>query len=84
VVAQHDPQGLHAVARTARTLGQVAAFQSSKAALAIGTKHTAGTLVGGQLVPFLIFVNLMLLLNWLLFAVVGIHRAATVRRSPTP
>ena len=30
-----------------------------------------------QLVPFLLFLNLMLVLNALLFAVVGIHRAAT-------
>ena len=36
-----------------------------------------GTLVAVQLVPFLLFLNLMLMLNWLLFAVVGIHRAAT-------
>jgi uncharacterized Tic20 family protein len=28
-------------------------------------------------VPFLLFVNLMLLLNWLLFALIGMHRAAT-------
>ena len=28
-----------------------------------------------QLAPFLLFVNLMLILNWLLFAAIGIHRA---------
>ena len=44
----------------------------------VGIMHaTAGTVVAVQLVPFLFFLNLMLLLNWLLFAVVGIHRAAT-------
>jgi uncharacterized Tic20 family protein len=29
-----------------------------------------------QLVPFLIFVNLLVALNWLLFALIGTHRAA--------
>jgi uncharacterized Tic20 family protein len=38
---------------------------------------TRGTLVAVQLVPFLFFLNLMLLLNALLFAAVGIHRAAS-------
>jgi uncharacterized Tic20 family protein len=37
---------------------------------------TRGTLVAVQLVPFLFFLNLMLVLNALLFAAVGIHRAA--------
>jgi uncharacterized Tic20 family protein len=37
---------------------------------------TRGTLVAVQLVPFLFFLNLMLILNALLFAAVGIHRAA--------
>jgi uncharacterized Tic20 family protein len=37
---------------------------------------TRGTLVAVQLVPFLLFLNLMLILNALLFAAVGIHRAA--------
>ena len=32
---------------------------------------TDGTVVGVQLVPFLLFLNLMLVLNWLLFAIVG-------------
>jgi uncharacterized Tic20 family protein len=38
---------------------------------------TAGRPGGVQFVPFLLFLNLMLLLNWLLFAVIAIHRAAT-------
>ena len=38
---------------------------------------TRGSLVAVQLVPFLFFLNLMLVLNWLLFAAVGMHRAAT-------
>jgi uncharacterized Tic20 family protein len=43
----------------------------------VATMHVfAGTVVGVQLLPFLLFVNLMLALNWLLFAVVAIHRAA--------
>jgi uncharacterized Tic20 family protein len=37
---------------------------------------TRGTLVAVQLVPFLFFLNLMLVLNALLFAAIGIHRAA--------
>jgi uncharacterized Tic20 family protein len=37
---------------------------------------TRGTLVAVQLVPFLFFLNLMLVLNSLLFAAIGIHRAA--------
>ena len=38
---------------------------------------THGSWVAVQLVPFLFFLNLMLVLNWLLFAIVAIHRAAT-------
>jgi uncharacterized Tic20 family protein len=38
---------------------------------------TRGSLVAVQLIPFLLFLNLMLVLNWLLFAAVAIHRAAT-------
>jgi uncharacterized Tic20 family protein len=38
---------------------------------------TRGTLVAVQLVPFLLFVNLILVLNWVLFTVVAVHRAAT-------
>jgi uncharacterized Tic20 family protein len=38
---------------------------------------TKGSLVAVQLVPFLLFVNLILVLNWILFAIVAIHRAAT-------
>jgi uncharacterized Tic20 family protein len=36
-----------------------------------------GSIVLVQLVPFLLFVNLVLVLNALLFAIVAIHRAAT-------
>jgi len=44
----------------------------------VGVMHLAeGSLVRVQLVPFLLFLNLMLLLNWVLFALVGMHRAAT-------
>jgi uncharacterized Tic20 family protein len=56
-------------------------FQLSLAlyvAAIVGVMHLlAGTLVGVQFVPFLLFLNLMLALNWLLFAVIGMHRAAT-------
>jgi uncharacterized Tic20 family protein len=38
---------------------------------------TRGSLIAVQLIPFLFFLNLMLVLNWLLFTVVAIHRAAT-------
>jgi uncharacterized Tic20 family protein len=44
----------------------------------VGIMHaTEGSLVAVQLVPFLLFVNLVLLLNWVLFAIVAVHRAAT-------
>jgi uncharacterized Tic20 family protein len=66
----------------ARAHGRAALrFQLSLAvylAAIVAIMHAAaGTLVGVQLVPFLLFVNLMLVLNWLLFAVIGIQRAAT-------
>jgi uncharacterized Tic20 family protein len=38
---------------------------------------TRGSLIAVQLIPFLFFLSLMLVLNWLLFTVVAIHRAAT-------
>ena len=44
----------------------------------VGVMHfTAGTMWAVQLAPFLLFVNLVLILNWLLFAAIAIHRAAT-------
>jgi uncharacterized Tic20 family protein len=44
----------------------------------VGIMHaTAGSVVAVQLVPFLLFLNLMLVLNWLMFAAVGMRRAAT-------
>jgi uncharacterized Tic20 family protein len=44
----------------------------------VATMHaTAGTLAGAHLAPFLLFFNLVLVLNGLLFAAVSIHRAAT-------
>ena len=44
----------------------------------VGLMNAAeGTVVAVQLVPFLLFLNLMLALNALLFAAIGIHRAAT-------
>ena len=36
-----------------------------------------GTSVAVQFLPFLLFLNLMLVLNWFLFTVVAVHRAAT-------
>jgi uncharacterized Tic20 family protein len=47
------------------------------AAIVASAHLMKGTMVLVQLVPFLLFLNLMLVLNWLLFAAVGIHRAAT-------
>ena len=38
---------------------------------------TRGTLIAVQLVPFLLFVNLILVLNWVLFTLIAVHRAAT-------
>ena len=46
-------------------------------AIAATTHLFAGTTAGVQLVPFLLFLTLMLGLNGLLFAAVGVHRAAT-------
>jgi uncharacterized Tic20 family protein len=72
--ASHDP--------FVRAHGRAALhFQCSLAvylATIVGSLHLLeGTVVAVQLVPFLLFLNLMLVLNWLLFAAVGIHRAAT-------
>jgi uncharacterized Tic20 family protein len=54
-------------------------------ALIVGVLHlTRGTLVAVQLVPSLLFVNLMLVLNWLLFTVIAVHRAATGRSFTYP
>jgi uncharacterized Tic20 family protein len=66
----------------ARAHGRAALrFQLSLAvylAAIVGTLHvTAGTLLFAHLAPFLLFVNLLLVLNWVLFAAVAIHRAAT-------
>jgi uncharacterized Tic20 family protein len=66
----------------ARAHGRAALrFQVSVAvylAAIVGLMHLAeGSLVRVQLAPFLLFLNLLLLLNWLLFAVVAVHRAAT-------
>jgi uncharacterized Tic20 family protein len=47
------------------------------AAIVAVLELTRGTIVAVQLVPFLLFVNLLLVLNWLLLTVVAIHRAAT-------
>ena len=42
----------------------------------VGIMHaTKGSVVAVQLVPFLLFLNLMLVLNWLIFAAVGMRRA---------
>jgi uncharacterized Tic20 family protein len=46
------------------------------AAIVAVLELTRGTLVAVQLVPFLLFLNMMLVLNWLLFAAIAIHRAA--------
>jgi uncharacterized Tic20 family protein len=47
------------------------------AAIVASAHLLKGSLVLVQLVPFLLFLNLMIVLNALLFAAVGIHRAAT-------
>jgi uncharacterized Tic20 family protein len=66
----------------ARAHGRAALrFQLSLAlylAAIVGGMHLAqGSILRVQLVPFLLFLNLMLLLNWLMFAMIGVHRAAT-------
>jgi uncharacterized Tic20 family protein len=56
-------------------------FQLSLAvylAAIVGLMHLAeGSVVRIQLAPFLLFLNLLLVVNWLLFAVIAIHRAST-------
>jgi uncharacterized Tic20 family protein len=66
----------------ARAHGRAALrFQLSLAvylAAIVGIMHaTNGSVVAVQLVPFLLFLNLLLVLNWLMFAAVGMRRAAT-------
>jgi uncharacterized Tic20 family protein len=66
----------------ARAHGRAALrFQLSLAvylAAIVGVMHLAeGSMVRVQLVPFLLFLNLMLVLNWMMFTMIGIHRAAT-------
>jgi uncharacterized Tic20 family protein len=54
-------------------------------ALIVGALHvTRGSLIAVQLVPFLLFVNLLLVLNWALFTIVAVHRAATGRTFTYP
>jgi len=44
----------------------------------VGAMHLSqGSVVRIQLAPFLLFLNLMLVLNWLMFMLIGVHRAAT-------
>ena len=50
------------------------------AAIVLVMNALEGSIVLVQLVPFLLFVNLVLVLNALLFAIVAIHRAATAAR----
>jgi uncharacterized Tic20 family protein len=47
------------------------------AAIVLVMNLLEGSIVAVQFVPFLLFVNLVLVLNALLFAIVAIHRAAT-------
>jgi uncharacterized Tic20 family protein len=66
----------------ARAHGRAALrFQLSLAvylAAIVGVLHaTSGSVVAVQLAPFLLFLNLMLVLNGLMFAAVGMRRAAT-------
>jgi uncharacterized Tic20 family protein len=66
----------------ARDQGRAALrFQRSLAvylAAIVGAMHLlSGSWAAVQVVPFLFFLNLMLVLNWVLFAIVAIHRAAT-------
>jgi uncharacterized Tic20 family protein len=47
------------------------------AAIVLVMNLLEGSIVAVQLVPFLLFLNLVLVLNAVLFAIVAIHRAAT-------
>jgi uncharacterized Tic20 family protein len=44
--------------------------------IVIGMRLLAGSPYTVQLVPFALFVNLVLALNWLMFTLIGAHRAA--------
>ena len=47
------------------------------AAIVLVMNLLEGSIVAVQLVPFMLFLNLVLVLNAVLFAIVAIHRAAT-------
>ena len=47
------------------------------AAIVGALELSRGTLFAVQIVPFLLFVNIILVLNWVLFTMVAVHRAAT-------
>ena len=47
------------------------------AAIVATVRLTAGSPYTVQLVPFLLFVNMLLAFNWLVFTLIAMHRAAT-------
>jgi uncharacterized Tic20 family protein len=72
--ASHDPfVQAHGRAALRFHVSLAVYFAAIYAALAV----TRGSLIAVQLIPFLFFLSLMLTLNWLLFTLVAIHRAAT-------
>jgi uncharacterized Tic20 family protein len=54
------------------------------AAIVLVMNLLEGSLVAVQFVPFLLFLNLVLVLNAVLFAIIAIHRAATGRAFTYP
>jgi uncharacterized Tic20 family protein len=63
----------HAVAALAFNVS----FAGYLAAILGGVHVTAGSPYTVQAIPFLLFVNMLLGFNWLVFTIVAVHRAAT-------
>lgn len=63
----------HAVAALAFNVS----FAVYLAAILGGVQVTAGSPYTVQAIPFLLFVNMLLGFNWLLFTIIAVHRAGT-------
>src|SRR5215210_8490027 len=74
--ASHDPFVRAHGQAALRFHGSLAVYVAAMYGLLLATR---GSLIAVQLVPFMLFVNIMLVLNWVLFTIVAVHRAATGR-----
>jgi uncharacterized Tic20 family protein len=70
----HDPFARAHGRAALRFQGSIALYL---AAIVLVMNLLEGSIVAVQFVPFLLFLNLVLVLNAVLFAIVAIHRAAT-------